>query len=80
LNWGWYGLGTTATAYVVLMEEYGPKTAEKYCQRFGREFLANITTDNFVLTSGAIDFIIKKLGKHESTSKTFSKNKLPQAL
>jgi hypothetical protein len=57
-DWGWYGYNVTRTAYEILKIEYGVKTANQYFSRFAREYLAEIVSDEFVLTSGAINFII----------------------
>jgi hypothetical protein len=75
-NWGWYGNDTRIAAYDILYLEYGPKTAYKLYESFARNYLANIEADEFVLTSGAIDFIINKLEMelpNDSLSRTYSK-------
>ena len=60
-NWGWYGYDTTYTAYKILETEYGINTADQYFAQFAREYLAEMTCDEFVWTSGTIAFMIGQM-------------------
>jgi hypothetical protein len=60
-SWGWYGKSAMTTAWLILFNEYGLKTARKYCARFSRNYLAEMTCDSFTWTSGAIAFMIREL-------------------
>ena len=63
VDWGWYGADTCWSAILILCNEYGPKTAIQYYKRFAREVLATYPEEGFVLTSGVINFYIKKFDK-----------------
>ena len=60
-GWGWYGRITRHTAMCILAYEYGYETAHMYANRFAREYLAEMTCDEFVWTSGAIAYMIDRL-------------------
>jgi hypothetical protein len=60
-DWGWYGVSCLISAMRILDTEYGETTSNTLHRKFARNYLANIEADEFVLTSGAIDFIINKL-------------------
>jgi len=58
-NWGFYGFFVLDTAYKVLLNEYGPATAERNQVALYR-FLVGIEADDFILTSGEIEHIISQ--------------------
>ena len=62
-DWGWYGYNVSRTAYEILKIEYGVKTANQYFSRFAREYLAEITSDEFVWTSGNIEVMLGEMEK-----------------
>jgi hypothetical protein len=65
-GWGWYGRITRHTAMCILATEYGWATAVSYTIRFAREYLAEMTADNFTWTSGAIACMIHEMEKDGS--------------
>ena len=64
VDWGWHGNNTWWTAWKVLQTECGVKTANQYSTRLAREYLAEITADEFVWTSGVIAFMINQMEKN----------------
>jgi hypothetical protein len=63
-DWGWYGSRTFRTAMAILEHEYGPTTAVRYSTQFARDYIANMPSDGFVLTSGQIAYFIDNLDKN----------------
>jgi hypothetical protein len=63
MGWGWYGKHTSWAAFLLLLKEYGFTTASRYFDRFAREYLANMTCDEFTWTSGVIACMIHEMEK-----------------
>jgi hypothetical protein len=60
-GWGWYGNVTRHTAWCVLVMEYGMATADSFTLRFAREYLAEMTCNEFTWTSGVIACMIHEM-------------------
>ena len=63
-DWGWYGRDVKWTAFIILCEEYGPKTACQYFDRFARDYLSEMGCDSFLWTSGNIAVMLGEMEKH----------------
>jgi hypothetical protein len=61
-------------AWKILQREYGPKTADRHCNRFAEVVLKQFPYEGFTLTSGQVDYYLRNIEYKPYLKKTYGKN------